>query len=95
MLSTDSYRSPKSVDRHHSFVVNFDTEKGKRPRLDEQGNPKPDEHRVAIKFAKKIDLGLVREYLAGHSDFHNGIVEGVSKFNTTPHEAPLTWFRLP
>ena len=91
MLSTDSHRSTKSVDRHHSFVVDFDAEKGKRPRKDEHGNPKPDQHRVAIKFAKKIDLGMVREYLEGHSDFHNGIVEGISKFITTPHEAPLTF----
>ena len=95
MHSTDSHRSTKSVDRHHTFVVDFDAEKGKRPRKDGDGNPKPDQHRVAIKFAKKVDLGMVREYLEGHSDFHNGIVEGVSKFIPTPHEAPLTLFRLP
>ena len=95
MLSTDSYRSPKSFDRHHSFVVDFDAEKGKRPRVDQQGNAKPDQHRVAVKLAKKIDLGMVREYLEGRSDFHNGIVEGISRFIATSYKAPLTLFRLP
>ena len=95
MLSTDSHRSPKLIDRHHSFVVDFDAEKGKRPRVDKDNNAKPDQHRVAVKLAKKIDLGMVREYLEGHSDFHNGIVEGVSKFIITSHKAPLTLFRLP
>ena len=38
MPSTDSCGSLKLVDRHYSFVVDFDAEKGKRPRIDKDGN---------------------------------------------------------
>lgn len=94
MLSADSHRSTKEVVKHHSFVVDFDAEKGKRPRV-KDGKPQPDQHRVAIKLAKKVQLSTVREYLEGKADFDKGILEAISKFITAPHEAPLTLFRLP
>ena len=63
--SADCYRSLKLVDRHYSFVVDFDAEKGQRPSVDNDGNAKLDEAGVAIRSAKEIDLG---ENLEGHSD---------------------------
>ena len=94
MLSADSHRSTKEIAKPRSFVVDFDAEKGKRPRIKE-GKPQPDQHRVAIKLARKVQLSTIREYLEGRADFDKGILEGISKFITAPHEAPLTLFRLP
>ena len=95
MLSAESHRATKQIP-DHSFVVDFDAEKGKLPRVDAKtGETQPDQHRVAIKFSKKVQLATIRGYLEGTIDFDNGVLEGISKFVTTPHKAPLTLFRLP
>ena len=69
----DNHRAT-SQKPDNSFTVDLDAEKGKTSR-------KPDEntHRVAIKFAKKIRLEMVRAYLEGKIDFDNAILEGISE----------------
>ena len=64
----------------NNFIVDLDAEKGQAPRPPRDGQPARDnKHRVAIKFAKKIQLAMVREYLDGKTDFDNGVLEGISK----------------
>ena len=63
----------------NSFIVDLDAEKGQTPRENHENK-----HRVAIKFAKKIQLATVRAYLDGKTDFDNGILEGISKASSSP-----------
>lgn len=64
----------------HSFIVDLDAEKGLTPRAPREGQTaRENKHRVAIKFAKKVQLATVRAYLEGTIDFDNGVLEGISK----------------
>ena len=77
--SADSHRATTQKP-DNSFTVNLDEEKGLKPRE----NKPEDTHRVAIKFAKKIQLATVRAYLEGKMDFDNGVLEGISKASSSP-----------
>lgn len=84
MLSANSYRAT-SQKPDRSFVVDLDVEKGQTPRAPRDGQPpRENKHRVAIKFAKKVQLATVRAYLEGTVDFDNGILEGISKAYLLP-----------
>lgn len=76
----------------NQFIVDLDAEKGQTPRENRENK-----HRVAIKFAKKVQLATVRGYLEGKIDFDNGILEGISKASSLfPYaSALLTLLRLP
>ena len=75
------------------FEVDLDFEKGRKASEDK---PNRNKHRVAIKFAKKIRLEVVRAYLDGKTDFDNSVLEGISKPLSvlTFENARLTLFRL-
>ena len=81
MYSAKCHRAT-SQKPENSFTVDLDAEKGRTPRTD--GKPERDnEHRVVIRFAKKVQLATVRGYLEGKIDFDNGILEGISKTSLT------------
>ena len=56
------------------FIVDLDEEKGQTPK-----EGRDNKHRVAINFAKKVQLATVRGYLEGKIDFDKGILEGISE----------------
>ena len=60
-------------------MVDLDAEKGQAPRVGRDGKAIENKHRVAIKFAKKVQLATTRAYLEGKMDFDNGVLEGISK----------------
>ena len=82
MVKLEAFSNEHSADRYratsqkpdNSFIVDLDAEKGQTPR----GN-RENKHRVAIKYAKKVQLATVRAYLEGQIDFDNGVLEGISK----------------
>ncbi len=76
-------RAPTDI-KPTRIVVDLDAEKGVEPRAP---NPaKPDErsnvHNVFIKKANNhgVNLHLIKDYLDGRSDFNNGILEAISKY---------------
>ena len=69
----DDYRAT-SQKPDNAFIVDLDAEKNRTSR-----NPDSNKHRVAIKFAKKIRLEVVRAYLEGKMDFDNAVLEGISE----------------
>ncbi|KAF6219194.1 hypothetical protein HO133_005019 [Letharia lupina] len=72
-----------------SFVVDLDVEKGQTPRAPRDGQAaRENKHRVAIKFAKKVQLATVRAYLEGTVDFDNGILEGINFLDHLLRETP-------
>lgn len=81
MVSLKQIFNEHSADQHratsqkpdNNFIVDLDAEKGQAPR-----GPREDKHRVAIKFAKRVQLASVRAYLDGNMDFDNGVLEGIS-----------------
>lgn len=87
----DSHRAT-SQKPDNAFVVDLDAEKGQTPKEN-----RDNKHRVAIKFAKKIQLATVRAYLEGQIDFDNGVLEGISKTLSLSivTRALLIPFRLP
>ena len=87
----DGHRATQQKPENQ-FTVDLDAEKGQTSRKAGEN-----EHRVVIKFAKKIQLETVRAYLDGKIDFDNGVLEGISKglsFSTST-SALLIPFRLP
>lgn len=67
----------------NSFIVDLDAEKGQTPRGDRENK-----HRVAIKFAKKVQLATVRGYLDGKISFDNGVLEGINFLDHLLRESP-------
>ncbi|CAD6579499.1 MAG: hypothetical protein ASARMPRED_009159 [Alectoria sarmentosa] len=65
------------------FIVDLDAEKGQTPRGDRENK-----HRVAIKFAKKVQLATVRAYVEGKMDFDNGVLEGINFLDHLLRESP-------
>lgn len=79
MFSADIRRALKKP-QDRSFIVDLDVEKGQTPRPPREGQKaRENKHRVAIKFAKRIQLATVRAYVEGKTDFDNGVLEGISK----------------
>ena len=84
-------RRATSQKPDNAFVVDLDAEKGQTPKAG-----RDNKHRVAIKFAKKVQLATVRAYLEGQIGFDNGVLEGISKTLSlsTVTSALLIPFRL-
>ena len=82
--SVNNHRAT-SQKSNADFMVDLDAERGRPPRKD-----KENKHRVAIKFAKKVQLATVRAYLDGKIDFDNGVLEGISMaLSIFPFAIPL------
>lgn len=73
------------------IMVDFDVEKGRRPRTD--GSP-PDTCYVTIRPTKTIRMAVLGAYLSNQMAFDNTVLEAISKLHISPPFTLLILSRL-
>ena len=70
------------------LMVDLDQERGIPPR---EGRA-PNVHRVTIRKAKVVNLGVLDAYLGGKMDFDNSVLEAISKLIVRPRRMCADFF---
>ena len=75
-------RSLNDDPKELRITVDLDAERGVTPRSDKHGKPHENKVRVRITKSKRIDLDVLKAYLAGTKRFTDHVLECISKVSS-------------